>query len=666
MTAAASVRAPPVGTDAGPQPAVARRGAWRWWLGAGLVLALLRGIAPLVLAPWIASRIAAALGADAEVDDVDLRLFRGEILIHGIAATPTAGLSDSRLRIETLSFRVGLRDLLRGLPFVHGHASGVAVDLDTTRRWPMPERTGGGGAGSLRSLRIDDGRLALIFAAGESPVEVLSDLRGSITDTATSRRATSLSTHVELAATTGDGGSLTIDGLVAPVDAATSWSLTFALKRLDLRPFNPLFHSFFEMDVEQGWLSLEGELNVGLGRMRGQVLPRFDNLELLGDDEVGVRHPMGEALFGAMLASADVPIIVDEPAPFDGGFAVEDVARVEPMALLESIILRGFVRRLDTLAGYESSADRIEVDFPAGRLSFYGVTLSKIGGGVPTPFVSVPQLDIVVEQSAVDSEVLTYKAITLHQPSLVFVTGASAATSQLQFDPLWQDKVSVLPYPTDRIVILGGKVEYRDETTSPPTSLYAADIDLRVENIGRARVGTTRRAASFVAHASVMDISPLDIEAELSPGVVPIDAAVRLQLEPLPLRELNDLLRARLQIDATGGTLAIDTAFDAYRGHVQGTVRLAMPGIAVIGSKEVEFQRPIREFMLERRLRKLDGLALDVDYRVHESLLRELPEALLFAALHANSGADSPSRTPARRARTQGVPDGTTSTGQLD
>jgi hypothetical protein len=163
-----------------------------------------------------------------------------------------------------------------------------------------------------------------------------------------------------------------------------------------------------------------------------------------------------------------------------------------------------------------------------------------------------------------------------------------------------------------------------------------------------------------------MDISPLDIEAELSPGVVPIDAAVRLQLEPLPLRELNDLLRARLQIDVTGGTLALDTVLDAHGGHVQGTVRLAMPGIAVIGSKEVEFQRPIREFMLERRLRKLDGRALGVDYRVHESLLRELPEALLFAALHANSDAASTPRAPAGRGRAQGVPVRTTTTGQLD
>lgn len=637
VTAATSVIAPPAGTDAEPQPAVVRRGAWRWWLGALLVLAVLRGIAPLVLEPWIESRLETALGAHAEVDDVDLRLLWGEIVVEGITATPTAD-SRSRLRIEQFAVRLGWLDLLRGLPFLHAHATGLDVELDADRRWPMPERaegTGGSMGASLRSLRLDRGRLAVVMVAGEPPIDVVTDLRGSITDTATSRRATSLSTHVWLEASTSHGGSLAIEGLVSPVDSASSWSLAFVLERLDLRALNPVFHAFFEMDVEQGWLSLEGELNVGRGRMRGQIIPRFDNLELLGQDEVGVRHPMGEALFGAMLASADVPIIIDEPAPFEDGLVVEDVARVEPMALLEAIILRGFVRRLDTLAGYESKVERLEVDFPAGRLSFHGVTLSKKGGGVETPFVSVPRLDIVVEQSAVDSEVLTYKAITLHQPSLVFVTGASAATSQLQFDPLWQDKVSVLPYPTDRIVILGGKVEYRDDTTSPPTSLYAANIDLRVENIGRARVGTARRAASFVAHASVMDISPLDIEAELSPGVVPIDATVRLQLEPLPLRELNDLLRSRLQIDVTGGTLAIDTTFDAYRGHVQGTVRLAMPGIAVIGSKEVEFQRPIREFMLERRLRKLDDRALKVDYRVYESLLRELPEALLSAALHA-------------------------------
>lgn len=595
---------------------------------------VLRLAAPYVIAPWIESRIATALAARVEVSDVELRLVAGELIVYGIDAAPTTE-SSSQLRVDALSVRVGWREMLRGVAFVHARASGVALIVDVGHPWPKPEDTAGASAGLLRSVELESGRLALVLAPGLPAVDVLTDVHGSLTDTSTGRRTTALSTRVSLVAVAGDAGSLAVDGLVAPVASATSWSLSFVLDRLDLRPFNPLFQSFFEMDVEQGWLSLQGDLNVGLGRMRGRIMPRFDDLQLLGRGEQRVRHPMAEALFGTMLASADIPIIVDEPAPFEGGFAAEDVVRLEPMRLLEAIIARGFTRRLDTLAGYESTIGRVELDFPTGRMSFFDIALTKTSGEVDTPFVSVARLDIVVEQSAVDSEIPTYKAITLYQPSLVFVTGTTEATSQLRFDPLWQDKVSVLPYPTDRIVVIDGRVEYRDDTTDPPTSLYAANIELHVDNLGRARADTIRRAAPLRASARVMDISPLRVEADLSPGAVPIDASVRLHMEPLPLRELNDLLRGRMQVDVTGGTLAFEADLDAFEGRVHGTVSPALPGIAVIGSKEVEFQRPLREFMLERRLRKLHGKSLAVDYLVQESLLRELPGALFFAASRA-------------------------------
>lgn len=618
-----------------PTNVAVRRGRWLWWLAAVAALfVLVRLAAPFVLRPWIESRIATALSARVDVADVELRLLAGELTVRGLDAAPTSE-SDSRLRVEALTMQAGWRELTGGLPFVHVRASGVDLVVDVNRHWPRPEGDTNSSAGLLRSVALEQGRLGLVMAPGVPAVDVLTDIHGSLVDTSMGQRSTALSTRISLAATAGDGGSIQVDGIVAPIESAASWSLSFTLDRLDLRSFNPLFQSFFEMDVEQGWLSLQGDLSVGFGRMRGRILPRFDDLQLLGRGEQRVRHPMAEAVFGSMLAAADIPVIIDEPAPFEGGFAVEDVERLEPMRLLEAIIARGFTRRLDTLAGYESSVGRLELDFPSGRMSFFDVALKKTGGALDTPFVSIARLDIVVEQSAVDSEILTYKAITLYQPSLVFVTGENETTSQLRFDPLWQDKVSVLPYPTDRIVVIDGRVEYRDDTTNPPTSLYAADIDLRVDNLGRARVDTVRRAAPLVATARAMDISELRVEADLSPGALPIDVAVRLHLDPLPLRELNDLLLGRMQVDVTGGTLAIAADLDAYEGRVHGTVSLALPGIAVIGSKEVEFERPIREFMLERRLRKLHGKSLGVDFVVEESLLRELPGALFFAALRA-------------------------------
>lgn len=612
--------------------------AARWFIGVGVVivaLVLLRLAAPYVLAPLIESRLSRALAVQVDVDDVDLGIVSGELAIHGITAAPDASVSRSGLTVETVALQVHWRDMFRGRAFVHAKASGVAFTLDVERPWPQRGDVDDTSGGVLRSAVIEGGRLALVLGPDTPPVDVLTDVRATIDDDSPGPRTTAMSSHVSLEASVGSG-SLAVVGHFSPVASAANWSLELQLERLDLQPFNPIFESYFEMDVEQGWLSLHGDLNVGMGRLRGRITPRFDELQLLGRGEERVRHPMAEALFGAMLASADIPIVFDQPAPFEGGFGIGDLDRLEPMELLETMIARGFTRRLDTIAGYESRVGHLELDFATGRLSFFDVVLEKTDGELDTPFVSVPRLDIVVEQSAVDSEIPTYKAITLHQPALVFVTGDSEATSQLRFDPLWQEKVSVLPYPTDRVEVKGGRIEYRNDTTDPPTSLYAAEIDLVVDNLGRARTGDARRAAPLRASARVMDISSLRVEADLSPGAVPIDASVRLEMDALPLRELNDVLRARMQVDVTGGTLAVEAELDVFEGRAQGSVSPSLPGITVIGSRETEFQKPLRELMLERRLRKLDGRSLAVDFVVPEDgLLRELPSALLAAALHA-------------------------------
>ena len=47
-----------------------------------------------------------------------------------------------------------------------------------------------------------------------------------------------------------------------------------------------------------------------------------------------------------------------------------------------------------------------------------GEPLTRIGGAVGRPFVTIARMDIVVEPSAVDGESVTYKAIALHEPSL--------------------------------------------------------------------------------------------------------------------------------------------------------------------------------------------------------------------------------------------------------
>lgn len=625
-------------------PPLARRAWIAWCVFVVVALVSLRLVAPSILAWWAVERISATLGVPARIEDVDMSLLAGEITVEGIHAAPAADASASALHIDAFTVSWSWLELTRGIAMVDGRMSGVEVTIDAHRPWAAVRERVSARPPRLRSLVIEDGTLRVVQVPDTAPIVALTDIHGSLraiwppTETKT--------THFSVDAKTPGGGTFTLEGSMAPADPAASWTLRFDVERLDLRTLNPLFETVFEMDVEHGWLSLHGWLTVGFGRLRGQIRPRFEELQLLGRGERRVRHPMAEALFSSLLSGADLPIDIDRSTASTGEPASEPLADVDAMELLRDIILRGFIRRLNTLDGYETTAERAEVDFPAGRLSFFDITLTRKGGAVGRPFITIARLDIVIEPTAVDRDSVTYKAITLHQPSMTFVTGDSAETSQLTFDPQWQDKVNVLPYPTDLVEIFDGRVEYRDDTTDPPTSLVVSDLDLRVDDLGRARVEGGRRGATLTGRAKVMDLSELDLALQFTPGVVDLDAAIEFHLEPLPLPELNQLIEGRLGVDVSSGTLALDADLDVHDNRLHGTITPALDGVRVLGLDEERVIHPVRELMLERRLRKLDGTTLWLDHRVRTSVIRELPAALMSAVRRARKAEPKPVLQP--------------------
>ncbi|MEZ4454628.1 MAG: DUF748 domain-containing protein [Nannocystaceae bacterium] len=618
-----------------PQTAARPRRRWRWrWIGLGLAtLALLRIVAPSIVEAVLEARLAAALGGEVEIDDVDLALWAGELTAEGLRAAPGEGASE--VHVEALRLGWSWIDLLRGDAALEVSLTGVDATVDLAAPWPSSGTAAAGprqGLWALRSLTVDQGRIAWALPGAETTLPIAEDLALRLDVDPGETIDRSMTANFEITARTGGDGRLTVDGALSPVAPREYWTLRFALDRLDLRTQNPLFRRAFELDVERGALSLHGELSSDPERIRGQVVPRFEGLRLLGADEASVRHPMAEALFGAMLSTADIPIDIDRAR---GRVDLEGLFDTDPMDLLARIVLQGYTRRLNTLEGHDATIDAVVVDFPAGLLSFRGITLTRSRGVVDEPFLRVPRMDVVVEASVMDPDAPTYKSVTLHGPHLVFVTGETPAKSQLTLDPEWQDKVSALPYPTDRLTVVDGLVEYRDDTTRPPGRFYLAALALDAEGLGRARAAHQRRGARVTAEAQIMGEGPVRLDMALSPGAQPLDAAIALHVDALPLARLNPLARARFGVDVSAGTLGLEAALDARGGRLKGTITPALADVVVLGSHEDDVDHPLRELLLERRLGKLDGATLELDVE-SDDLLQALPGALLSAVLRAS------------------------------
>ncbi len=616
----------------------------RWLLGGLLVLVVLVGLrvaAPWIVAAQIESRLGEALGATVRVDDVDLRLWAGELRVHGLHAAPADSASASALSIRTLQVSWRWRELLRGSAPLDLQMDGVAVTLDLHAPWPAePAARTSQGLGPLRSLALRDGRLEVVLAPDAAPVLALDDIRGVLHEGAWGARGEAMTTQLRVAAGTGEGGRLALTGAFSPARPREIWTLQFALDRLDLRPQNPLFREVLEMDLERGTLSVTGDLTSSGGRLRGHVVPSFDQLTLL-DAQEPVRHPMAEALFSSMLATSDLPIEIDRAASLPGGglaVRLDNAFRREAMDLLRQLILRGFTRRLNTLIGHDATIGGLDVDFPRGALVFTDVTLRKTDGVAELPFLHVARLEVIVEPSAVDPSIETFKAVVLHEPHLVYIVGRTEAASQRSIDPDWQTKVSALPYPTDRLEIVNGRLEYRDETTSPPSRFVLSGLGLAAENLARARREPGTRGATLTARALVTSESSLSVEAAFSPGSEALDGELRLTLAPVQLTRLNGLLRSNFGVDVSSGTLGLVAEFDARAGHLTGAVTPALSDVTVLGMKEQDITHPLRELLIELRLKRLDGVRLPLDIHAQQDLLRKIPRALLAAIRDAPGG----------------------------
>lgn len=606
----------------------------RRWIAYGLVgaalVTALRLTAPAFVAGRLERGLGDAFGGAVEIDDVDLSLWSAELTAKGLLVAPAAG-SSSTVSIGQLRVHRGWGAIVRRAPELDVAVSDVAVTLDLRAPWPaadVPERRTG--LGPLRTLQLDGGRLALGLAPDEPPLQVLHDVTGKVTDEGAAATDGSMTTQFEVRARTGGGGRLALSGSVSPVEPQESWTMRIELDGLDLRPFNPLFRRLLELDVQRGRLSVTGELSVTKGRLRGRLVPRFEQIRLLGRGETDIRHPMAEALFGEMLASADLPIEIDRPA-HSGGLDLDAALAADAVEVLERIVLRGFIRRLNTLEGHDATVGDLEINFPAGLLSFREVTLTKTGNALGEPFLHVERMDIVVEPTAIEPELPTYKSVTLHAPRLLLVAGETAAQSQLVIDPDWQDKLSVLPYPTERLTVIDGRVEYRDDRARPPARIIADRLHLIADALARESRPSERRGATLSATARVMGDSALKLEMAWSPAATPLDAEIRLNLEPLPLARLNALARARAGIDFSTGQFAFDAELDARSGRMKGSIIPEFDAVSVLGTREREVDRPLREWLLERRLKKLDGRTIALDFEIGDDLPRALRAALLSA-----------------------------------
>ncbi|MCA9637215.1 MAG: DUF748 domain-containing protein, partial [Myxococcales bacterium] len=358
-------------------------------------------------------------------------------------------------------------------------------------------------------------------------------------------------------------------------------------------------------------------------------------------------------LFEAMLSSADQPLIIDEvleegeavraPAPLDLSAGLDDAAFGDALERITGIIHEGYERRLNTLSGHAATIGGLDVDFAHNTLAFKDIEVRKIGFADGPAFFTLRELIVDIEQTIVDREADTYKAVTLVGPHITFVAGTTPATSQLNFDPEWLDKISAMPYPTDSLTVEDGAIEYRDLTGEAPIVLKVVELEVQGRSLARGVDPSAPEPLAVDVSARLVDGGTLTSRLRLRPRVSPPEGRFELSLSETPLVPLNPVARRHAQIDASSGSVEVDVSARLGEGVAKSVIVAKFPDVELLGAGE-QHRRPLRELMIERRLKELNGKPIWVE--APATTLAEFrdtfPRILIRALLDASKTARPP------------------------
>jgi hypothetical protein len=251
---------------------------------------------------------------------------------------------------------------------------------------------------------------------------------------------------------------------------------------------------------------------------------------------------------------------------------------------LPYILLRFVNRELTKIHGYRGHVDDIDVALIRGAYTIKRIKLDKTGGKIPVPFFSAAVIDLSVEWKALFNGALVGE-IVARDPTLNFVKGPTAATSQTHVDKSWTQVVDdLMPLKLNRFEIINGSIHYRDFHSDPKVDIYARDIHIVAENLSNAKRHKALLPSTVAGSADVYGGSAkLNMKLDALAAVPTFD--LNTALTDLDITHLNNYLRAYGNFDVQRGTISLYVEAAAKDGEIDGYAKPIIKNLKVANWK---------------------------------------------------------------------------------
>jgi len=342
-------------------PRLRRTRPARIWIGAILLLLLLARLAlPFALERVANRRLAALPGYSGQVEDIDLRLFRGAGRLQGLVIEKRAdGTPEQSLHLDTIDLSLAWGELFRGRIVSNLLLDGARLHLERgaapppdlereVRDWR--ERIKGLFPIEIARFELRRGELRFVDPTSTPRVDVaVRDLQAEVTGLSNRDAADSGGYPVagQLEGRTVGDGRLEVQLQANPLAPQPRFDLKLELTDVDLPALNDFLQAYAGVDVSSGLLDVSIEVLAADGRYEGYVKPLVENavFENLADRDKSPLRRLWETV-----VSTVTEIVTNESTdkagtrmPFAGTFEDTDVGI---WATIVNLLRNGFGRAL--------------------------------------------------------------------------------------------------------------------------------------------------------------------------------------------------------------------------------------------------------------------------------------------------------------------------------
>lgn len=230
-------------------------------------------------------------------------------------------------------------------------------------------------------------------------------------------------------------------------------------------------------------------------------------------------------------------------------------------------------KQIAAIPGYEGEVQDITLHLYRGAYAIHGLSIRKVNGHIPVPFIAIDTMDLSVEWRALLNGSIVAE-IVMDRPVLNFAVNAQGTKAQTGKGVDWTDRVKkLLPININRVAIQEGKLSYRDFSTSPEVNLHIDHMNGEVRNLQNVTAKDQALPSSMHLTGESIGRGQLKVDGRMNALANPIALQMELGLEKVDLTALNNYFEAFAFVDVKKGTFNLYSKLTVDKGMVDGYVK---------------------------------------------------------------------------------------------